>query len=66
MNPEQTFQIVLAQLYQNYFLEHLPVVDYVFVVYSKKRNIDVIQHVSCELQSLWFPLGFFCDGGLDN
>ena len=45
-------KIVLAQLYQSYFLEHLPVVDYVSVVYSKKSNIDVIQHVSYELQSL--------------
>ena len=60
------FKIVLAQLYQSYFLEHLPVIDYVSVVYSKKRNTDVIQHVSYELQSLWFPLDFFCNVGQDN
>ena len=35
------------------FLEHLPVVDSVSVIFSKGCGSDIIEPISCELQSQW-------------
>ena len=45
------FSIVLAQLQNNYFLVHLPVIDSAPVVFSEGRSSDMIQPISFELQS---------------
>ena len=43
------FSIVWAQLENSSFSEHFPVVDSASVAFSKARNSDIIQPISCEL-----------------
>ena len=45
------FSIVLAQLQNNYFLVHLPVVDSARAIFSKGHSSDMIQPISFEIQS---------------
>lgn len=40
--------------------EHLPVADSASLICDKGYSSDVIQLMSCELQSQWFPLKSIC------